>query len=97
MRFAQVHIAPEAKRIIESLRGDLREKVKNALREISMRDEVGTAVNVFHPSLTERPPASLRLYKAGRFRILFRRNNGTVWIDALSLDGMPGYAGGVKS
>ena len=44
MGFCEVHIAPEPKRVIESLRGDLREKVKNALRDISSSEEVGVTL-----------------------------------------------------
>lgn len=100
MPFSEIHIAPDVKRIIGALRGDLKEKVKNALRDISLREEVGTNVNLLHfESLlgqSENFPSTARLYKAGRFRILFRRTNGTVWVDALTLDGAPHFVGGAK-
>ena len=90
MGFCEVHIAPEPKRVIESLEGDLKEKVKNALRKISISQEIGTSISINHFETlrheSEQPNASLRLYKAGRFRILFRRNNERVWIEALVLN-----------
>ena len=92
MGFCEVHIAPEPRRVIESLRGDLREKVKNALRKISISEEIGTAISINHFEVlhheSEQPSTSLRLYKAGRFRILFRRNNERVWIEALVLNSL---------
>ncbi|GEM_PF-6613704 len=101
MPFSEIHIAPDVKRVIESLRGDLKEKVKNALRDISVREEVGTNVNQLHFETllgqSENLSSAVRLYKAGRFRILFRRTNATVWVDALSLDGAPNFARGLKS
>ena len=117
MGFCEVHIAPEPRRVIESLRGDLKEKIKNALREISSSEEAGvtlvvaseasvipaphrrTAAPGARPPLGQAAPsssgtprndgntaASLSLYKAGRFRILFRRNDECVWIEALVLN-----------
>ncbi len=99
MPFSEIHIAPDVKRVIESLRGDLKEKVKNAMRDISVREEVGTNVNLLHFETvlgSENFASAVRLYKAGRFRILFRRTNGTVWVDALTLDGAPNFSGSAK-
>lgn len=90
MGFCEVHIAPEPRRVIESLEGDLKLKVKNALREISLSQGIGTTIGLNHveslPHESALNGASLRLYKAGRFRILFRRNTGRVWIEAFVLN-----------
>ena len=70
-------IAPEAAALLGRLDGDLKRKVKNALREINRNERLSGLVGEI---------GAYRLYKAGRFRILYRRRNGSVWIDAVALE-----------
>ena len=77
MKGSPLYIAPEAEKTIAALPERLREKVKNALRDISRDAEQGAALG---------GADARRMYRAGRFRIFYRRENGSVWIDALNLD-----------
>ena len=80
MRPCQIYIAPVPEKIIKHLPADLQKKVRNALRQIGCDKKSGTSLGT---------PDDHHLYKAGRFRILYRRQNGSVWIEALTLDPAP--------
>ena len=77
MNEKSLRITPEAEQVLTGLSADLREKVKNALREIVRDEALGAPIGA---------GGLRRLYKAGRFRILYCRRNGSVWIDAVSLE-----------
>lgn len=80
---------------MSNLPAGLKAKVKNALRDISRGEELGTALSASYLPASANGKAR-RVYRAGRFRLLYRRRHGSVWIDALTLEPIPGFALGER-
>ena len=80
MKSRGLRIAPAAERLIADLPLDLKAKIKNAIREISANGAAGPSAS---------GAGVPRLYQGGRFRILYRRRNGLVWIDGIGLEMWP--------